>query len=83
MTHEEEHDGARIVEFVHGVEIWDAVDVANIYDSEVLDALSNFVEDLVLAHAIWIVVATKADHDEALVFGEDGLIDMPAGVEVW
>lgn len=82
-TYEEEHDRTRVVQFVHGIEIRDTVDVADVYDGEVLDALGDFVEDFVLAHAVWVVVAAKADHDEALVFGEDRLVDVPAGVEMW
>ena len=33
-----------------------------------------------MGHAV--LVATEADDDEALLFGEDGLINVPAGVEV-
>lgn len=36
------------------------------------------VENFVLTHAVGIPVTSEADHDEALLFGHDGLIDMPA-----
>lgn len=82
-TYEEEHDRTRVVQFVHGVEIGDAVYIADIYDGEVFDTFGNLVEDFVLAHAIWVVVATEANYDEALVLGEDGLVDVPTRIEMW
>ncbi len=36
------------------------------------------VEDLILAHAVGVPVSTKADHDQALFFTHDGLINMPS-----
>lgn len=77
-THEEEHDGAGVVQFVHGVEVGHTINVADVDDGKVLDLLGDLVEDLVLAHAVWVVVAAEADHDKALVFGEDCLVDVPA-----
>ncbi len=37
------------------------------------------VKNLILAHAVWVPVAAKADDNEALLLGEDCLVDMPAG----
>lgn len=79
---EEEHDSARVVQLVHGVEVGHAVYIADVDDGEIFNALGDLVEDLVLAHAVGVVVAPKANHDESLVFGEDGLVDVPAGFEV-
>lgn len=40
------------------------------------------VKDLVLAHAVGIPVTAETDHDQTFFFGHDGLVDMPAGVEM-
>lgn len=40
------------------------------------------VEDLVLTHAVGIPVTAETDHDQTFFFGHDGLVDMPAGVEM-
>ncbi len=79
---EEEHDRVPVVEFVHLSEVLDLVDIAEVDDGEVLDSISDTVEDFVLSHAIGVPVAAEADNDEALIFGHDGLVDVPAGVEV-
>ena len=76
---EEEHDGDRIVEFVHLLEVGHLIEVADIYDGEVLDPVCNLVEHFILTHAIWIPVAAEADYDETFVFSEDGLVDVPGG----
>lgn len=81
-TYEKEHDGARIVQLVHCVEVGHAVDIADVNDSEVFDALGDLVENLVLAHAVGVVIAPEANHDESLVFRQDCLVDMPTGLEV-
>ena len=49
---------------------------------EVLDLVGNLVEDLVLAHAVGVVVAAEADDDEAVFLAEDRLVDVPAGAEM-
>lgn len=67
---------------IHLVEIGDLVDIANIDDGEALKLVGNLVEDFVLAHAVGVPVAAEADDDEALFFGEDGLVDVPAGGEM-
>lgn len=76
---EEPHDGTGIVELVHLVEIGDLVNVAKVDNAEVLDALGDLVEDLILPHAVGVPVAAEADADQTLLLAEDGLVDMPAG----
>jgi hypothetical protein len=82
LVAEEEHDGARVVELIHLVEVGDLVNVADVHDREALDLVSDLVEHLVLLHAGGVPVAAEADDDEALLLAEDGLVDMPAGVKV-
>ena len=82
LVAEEEHEGDGIVEFVHLLEVGDLVEVADVDDGEVLDAVGDLVEDFVLPHAVGIPVAAEADHDQAVFFGHDGLVDVPAGDEV-
>lgn len=50
-------------------------------DCHVLDLFGDAVEGLVVAHAVWLVVVTEADDDDARLFCEDGLVDMPPGFE--
>ena len=40
---EKEHDGARVVELIHRVEIWDLGYVNQIYDGEITDFFGAFV----------------------------------------
>ena len=79
---EEEHDGHWVVEFVHLLEVGHLVEVAEVDDGEVFDALGDAVEHFVLAHAVGVPVAAEADHDEAVFFGHDGLVNVPAGGEM-
>lgn len=81
-TYEEEHDCTGVVQFVHCVEIWDAIDVAHVDDGKVLYLLSDLVEHFILAHACFIVVSSEADDHETFIFGEYSLVDVPAGLEV-
>lgn len=59
---EEEHDSAWVVKLVHGIEVGDSIDVADVYDGKVLDALGDLVEDLVLPHAVGVVVAPETQY---------------------
>ena len=43
---EEEHEGDRVVEFVHLLEVGDLIEVADVDDGEVLDAISDALEQL-------------------------------------
>lgn len=63
---EEEHNGARVVQLVHGLEVRHLVQVAHVQDGEVLDPVRDLVEDFVLAHAVGVAVAAEADHDQAV-----------------
>jgi hypothetical protein len=82
LVAEEEHHRDRVVQLVHLLEIGHLVQVADVDDGEVLDAVRDLVEDFVLAHAVWVPVAPEADHYQAVFFGHDGLVDVPAGDEV-
>jgi len=75
---EEEHDGHWIVELVHLVEVGHLIEITDVDNSEVLDAVGDAVEDLVLAHTVLVPVATKANDDQAVFFRHDGLVDVPA-----
>lgn len=77
-----EHDGNRVIQLIHFVEIRHLVDIAQVHHSKVLDLVGDAVENLVLAHAVGIPVATETDYHETVVFGHDGLVDVPAGFEV-
>lgn len=82
LVAEEEHDGERVVELVHLVEVGHLVDVAEVDDGKVLDLVGNAVEYLVLAHAVRVPVTPEADHDESVILRHDGLVHVPAGFEV-
>ena len=60
---EEEHDGHRIVKLIHLVEVGDLIQIADIDNSKVLDAIGDAVEDFVLAHTVLVPIATEADND--------------------
>ena len=79
---EEKHDRARVVEFVHGFEVGDLVQVADVQGGEVLDSVGDLVEDFVLAHAVLVRVPAEANDDEAVFFREDRLVDVPASAQV-
>jgi hypothetical protein len=74
----EEHERTRVVELVHGVEVWDLLIVAHVDDDELLDLVDDLVEVLVHLHALVVRVAPEADADYAAFFGGDGLVDVPA-----
>jgi hypothetical protein len=46
LVAEEPHDGTRVVELIHLVEIWYLIDIAEVDDAEVLDLFGNFVKHL-------------------------------------
>eukprot|EP00306_Pavlova_sp_CCMP459_P021172 CAMPEP_0185541328 /NCGR_PEP_ID=MMETSP1381-20130426/1892_1 /TAXON_ID=298111 /ORGANISM="Pavlova sp., Strain CCMP459" /LENGTH=184 /DNA_ID=CAMNT_0028153231 /DNA_START=988 /DNA_END=1543 /DNA_ORIENTATION=- len=82
LVPEEEHDSARVVEFVHGVEVGHLRDVHEVDHRKVLHKLSYGVECLVHLHAHGVIVVAKADHYHSILLGEDGLVHRPARVEV-
>lgn len=46
LVSEEEHGSARIIQLVHCIEIWDCLDVNQVYHCKVLDALTHTCQDL-------------------------------------
>ena len=82
LVPEKEHQSDGVVELVHLFEVGDLVDVADVDYGEVLDAVGDLVEHFILAHAVGVPVAAEADDDEAVFFGHDGLVDVPAGDQV-
>lgn len=79
---EEEHDGTRVVELVHGFEVGDFVEVAQVDGAEVFNSVGDLVEHFVLLHAVRVRVAAEADEDEPVFFAEDRLVDVPACAQV-
>lgn len=67
---------------VHLLEVRNLLQVADVDDGEVLDSVGDLVKDFVLFHAVWIVVATEADHDEPFIFVHDCLVDVPSCAEM-
>ena len=59
---EEEHDSARIVQLVHGLEIGDFVEIAEVDGAKVLYTV-DLVEYLVLRHAVGVRVPAEADQN--------------------
>jgi hypothetical protein len=82
LVAEEPHDGAGVVQLVHLVEVGHLVNVAQVDDAEILDALGDLVQHLVLSHAVGIPVAPEADAHQALLLRQNGLIDVPTGGEM-
>lgn len=78
----EEHDGARVVELIHPVKVGHLVEVDEVDDGKVPDPVGNLVERLVLAGAGLVVQPAEAEDDDPLLLGEDGLVDVPARLEV-
>lgn len=60
------------------VKVWDGGDVDEIDDGKVLDLFRDRVEGLVHGHALGVPVVAEADDDDAVLFGLDGLVDVPA-----
>jgi hypothetical protein len=79
---EKEHDGTRIVKFIHLVKVGDFIDVDQVENGKVFAFIGDAVKDFVLFHAFFIPVAAETDDYYAVVFGHDGLVDVPAGVEM-
>jgi hypothetical protein len=52
--------------------------VYNIYRSEVFDLVLDLVEQFVHFQTFGVAVAAEAEDDDAGVFAEDGLVDVPA-----
>ena len=78
----EEHDRARIVELVHGVEVRHLGDVHEVYHRVVLQLICNTHEDLVHHHAGLVVVVPEPYDNHPILLGKDGLIHLPSRVQV-
>jgi hypothetical protein len=44
---EEKHEGDWVIEFIHLLEVWDLVEIADVDDGEVLNTISDTWEELV------------------------------------
>lgn len=82
LVPKEEHDGARVVEFVHLLEVGHLVEIADVDDGKVPDAIRDFVEHFILAHAVRVRIAPESDHDQAVFFRHDCLVHVPCGWEM-
>ncbi|CAN7949868.1 unnamed protein product, partial [Ixodes pacificus] len=87
LVAEEEHDRAWVVQFVHLVEVRHLRDVHQVDGGKVLDLhgtnlLDDAVEDLVHLHAGGVPVVAEADHHHPVLLRQDGLVHLPAIVEV-
>ena len=73
---------------VHLLEVGNLIQVADVDDGEILDAVSNAEQDLVLRHSVWIPISAETDDYEAFFFGHLGAINvtescMRCGEEKW
>lgn len=66
LVSEEEHEGARVIQLVHLVEVGNLVDVAEVNHGEVAHLVGDLVQHFVLAHTIGIPIAAEANDDEAI-----------------
>lgn len=64
------------------VEIGDLGDIAQVDNGKVLHLLRNGVQRLVHFHTLWIPVVSESDDDDAILFGFDGFVDVPATWEM-
>ncbi|CAN8008174.1 unnamed protein product, partial [Ixodes pacificus] len=82
LVAEEEHDRAWVVQFVHLVEVRHLRDVHQVDGGKGADLLDNAVEDFVHLHAGGVPVVPEADHHHPVLLRQDGLVHLPAIVEV-
>lgn len=64
------------------VEVRHLLVVAGVDDGKILHARRNTRKHVVLAHAVGVGVFAKADDNDAVSLGEDGLVDVPGLREV-
>ena len=62
----------------HLVEIGDLCDIDQIDDSKVLDFLRNAMKSFVHGHALRIPVMAETNYHDAIFFGFDSFVNMPA-----
>lgn len=82
LVSKEEHERDRVVQFVHLFKVGHLVEIADVDDGKVLDAVGDAVQHFVLSHAVGIPIAAKANDDQPLFLRHDGLVDVPAGDEM-
>lgn len=82
LVPKEVHHRARVVQLVHLVKVRHLRDVDQVHHGVVLDLVADPVERLVHLHAGGVPVVTEADDDDAILLTEDGLVDLPAVVEM-
>jgi hypothetical protein len=98
LISKEEHNGHRIVQlqksvpcftiavgvtyFVHALEVWYFIQIADVDYGEVLDSVCDTVENLILSHTVRVRISSKADDDKAVFLAEDCLINVPPGAEM-
>ena len=73
---------------VHLLEVGHLIQVADVDDGEILDAVGDAEQDLVLCHTVWIPISAETDDYEALFFRHLGAISvtescMRCGEEKW
>ena len=72
----------RIVKLVHGREIRDLIDIAQIYDGEILHLVRDFGKHIILAQTVGVSILAKADDDKTIILAQDGLVNVPRRVQV-
>lgn len=63
----------------HLIEVRNIRNIAQVDNREVLHLFRDLVEGVVHNHTLLVPVVAKADNDDAVLFGLDGLVDVPAG----
>lgn len=78
----EKHDRALVVDLIHAVEVGHLLVVNEVHRGEVLDLVGDLVQVLVHDHDGGVAGAAEAEDGDLALFREDGLVDVPGGVEV-
>jgi len=78
LVPEEEHGGARVVQLVHLVKVRHIGDIDQIDDAVVFDLLGDAEQSFVHFHTRGVPIVAESDEDNFVLFGEDGLVDLPA-----
>lgn len=73
LVAKEKHGGARIKQLVHDVEIRHLANIDQIDHCEILDVFGETEKHFILTHAGLVVVVTETDHDDTILFAQDGL----------
>ena len=74
---EEKHSGARIIELIHCVEVWNLCYINKVNNCEVADFLCTFIQNFILLHAGWIPVMAKPNADYSIFLWKDCLVYFP------